>query len=189
MRAARSSGSRERAVDDLEGRRTRWHIRLKAGGRDLGGMLSGAASPWRAGDPAATCATCPQTAPRRRPSWSGSMRSGPRSTGWRGRCRAPRAAAGGAATGVGGGTPGRPARIRHRRGGADAPMRTPASGRRVARTRLRTVGTRSPRRSWSTPMDLPVSQNPLAPGLCGGGHTSDAFVNLMHQKTCETYEV
>ena len=27
-----------------------------------------------------------------RPSWSGSMRSGPRSTAWRGRCRAPRAA-------------------------------------------------------------------------------------------------
>ena len=33
-----------------------------------------------------------QAASRRRPSWSGSMRSGPRSTAWRGRSRAPRAA-------------------------------------------------------------------------------------------------
>ena len=51
--------------------------------------------------PAATCATCTRTAARpngaacysaARPSWSGSMRSGPRFTAWHGRCRAPRAA-------------------------------------------------------------------------------------------------
>ena len=69
-------------------------------GRKLG-LLRGAAASWRAADPrqrvprargprrGRTVRACYSAA---RPSWSGSMRSGQRSTAWRGRCRAPRAA-------------------------------------------------------------------------------------------------
>ena len=88
---SRTSSTKPEAPSSDEGRPNDGHV----------GMLLCAAAPCRSADPRRRVPRAP--GPRRgrngaacysaaRPSWSGSMRSGPRFTVWRGCCRAPRAA-------------------------------------------------------------------------------------------------